>query len=153
MLAEMAIEAWRARRSRLRGLGVAILAVSVLLSSPRVRGTAAELLALPPLAWRERHALAQALRTPGAGDAAVGPMLEAVLLLRQSGEARYSVSPAIAADDYLLQRLVEGAWPLRPAPDARLRVSLLAEAPRCPVLAERRMPGFEAGGVRIARCP
>lgn len=57
-----------------------------------------------------------------AGRTAIGgSALGLIAVLDRTGERTYWASDRVRAEPYLWQRLVEGAWPRRPRPDARLR--------------------------------
>lgn len=72
---------------------------------------------------------------PHAGETAldIGVMpreaLWAVHTLRRLGVAQYRLSPAVARERLWTQRIIEGAWPIRPAPDARVVVAYAGEPP------------------------
>lgn len=143
----------RVAKPRLGRLLAAALALAGLAALPQVRATAAQLGLAAHVLWTQPAVLGAPLGVERAGEEALGPMRAAVELLREHGVESYRASAGIAADALWSQRLVEGAWPIRPRADARFEVSLLAEPSRCPPIAERRLAGFDGLGVRLARCP
>ena len=136
----------------LRRLLAGALALGALAALPQPRATGAQLGLVARVLWTEPALLAGPLGVERAGEQALGPMGAAVELLREHGVERYRASAAIEADEFWQQRLVEGAWPIRPAADAAVEVSLLSEPARCPPFAVRELAGFPGLGVRLARC-
>jgi hypothetical protein len=76
------------------------------------------------------------------------PVQDMLTLLRGHGVAGYRVSPRIAHEPLISQRIVEGAWPIRPDPAAPWYLAFAAEGlpVGCQSL-DRRMD------VVLARCP
>jgi len=90
------------------------------------------------------------LATPGAGQHVLPSQVVAVLaLLREQQVTTYRLAEPLASEPLFNQRLVEAAWPARPAADAALLVVRDKELPAYagwPVVAER-------GGYALVRRP
>jgi hypothetical protein len=100
-----------------RLVGVALLAWWLHEPAARMVGQTVGLLAgrlvAAPGAWAQR------LATPGAGEGILPSQVEECLaLLRAHDVTTYALVGALAEEPLFTQRLVEAAWPARPAPAA-----------------------------------
>jgi len=89
------------------------------------------------------------ITSAGAGERVLPPPVQAMLaLLRGHSVDTYRVSPKIAADPLISQRIVESAWPIRPNRAANWYLAFAAEAlpTNCRSLDRRE-------DVVLARCP
>ena len=92
--------------------------------------------------------LAQA-GTPGAGEHVLPPAAKAgIAQLRSFRVASFRISPALAQDVEVLQRLVEGAYPIRCTDSAPYLLQLSSEpiAAQCTRLSS-------SGGIDLVHCP
>ena len=145
-------------RAALLQTGVAVIVVASLYYAPVARTAAfrrSTALTLDTLG--NLHAALDKLSTPNAGEHDVLPQAVLLMLwmLREHDVSRYRYSEGISASPLLLQRLVEGAWPKRPDPDSRFRLSWWtesSEAGACQLLDS--LPLAEPyTGVRLDHCP
>jgi hypothetical protein len=76
------------------------------------------------------------------------PVQDMLMLLRGHGVSAYRVSPGIARDPLISQRVVEGAWPIRPDGGASWYLAFAGEGrpAGCQLLDGRK-------NVVLARCP
>ena len=143
---------------------VAIVAIAIALNG-RVREGADRLAmaAIPRLANGE--AFSAEFWQPRAGERALTPRVrDAVALLRDNAVTRYRLSAAVAEHEFVRQRIIEGAWPIRFDPNAEFVVATIGEQTACSEVARRsfdpdaptpkRQARFLAGvpGVLLARC-
>ena len=95
---------------------------------------------------RDWHTLETSLRVPKAGLDILPPQIVATLsMLDQNNIETFRLSRGILADDYLSQRVAEGAWPRRVDATSPFLVSRAAENTGCLRLAA-------AEGVALDRC-
>jgi hypothetical protein len=89
------------------------------------------------------------LRQPRGGEYILPPKVQILIhFLRSVSAATYRFSPGIAADGPTMQRLVEGAWPVKATDRSPFYLYLQHE----PLPAGCR-PVMNEGGVALAHCP
>ncbi len=70
-----------------------------------------------------------ALTAPFAGEDALPPKVRAMIgIARRRGLPSYVLAPTLAADNEVMQRMTEGAWPVRPDATSRHRFLARTEA-------------------------
>ena len=86
---------------------------------------------------------------PRGGERVLPPPVQDMLtLLRDQGVRGYRVSPRIAKDPLISQRVLEGAWPIRPDDDAPWYLAYAADA-----LPDRCQPYARQEDIVLAHCP
>jgi len=129
---------------------LAVLISSVLLFPNPFRtiaslGNAGETILSPGIV----RSLLQQTGTPGTGEQVLPPPVRSMLaLLRSNRVPSFRYSAAIAANEEIRQRLLEGALPLRYVPTASYLLLVGGEQvpPACPIVASRE-------GVFLVHCP
>lgn len=81
----------------------------------------------------EHHAaIRRNIRNPRSGESVLPvPVRDMIALIREHHLPNYRFSPNIGNDALLRQRLVEGAWPVRFAPDSPHLLLLASERTAC----------------------
>jgi hypothetical protein len=143
---------------------IAIVGVAIAMN-PGVRDGASRLRAAALAQLRSPATHRVNLTTPRSGELALTePIFHTVLLLRANEVETFRLSPAMSAEPFVQQRLIEGAWPIRFDDTSDFEVGYLSEHSECALVDRRNFdPGWRiprrqaplfAGkrGVRLARC-
>ena len=106
------------------------------------------------------------LSRPHAGEQALTePLRQTVEMLRHNRVTSYRLSANFGAHEFVRQRIIEGAWPIRFDAAAKVEVAYLGERSECTEIdrrafdpewqiPKRQVPLFAGKrGVRLARCP
>jgi len=148
-------------------LAVALAIVAIALAmNGRIRSGCVRLVSAANAQLRSGATHRINLTTPRSGELALTePVFHTVELLRANGAPSFRLSPAMRAEPFVHQRLVEGAWPIRFNDRSEFELGYLSEHTECAIVARRdfdpgwRIPRRQAPlfagkrGVRLARCP
>jgi len=106
------------------------------------------------------------LTSPRSGEIALTePVLHTIELLRANRIESFRLSPAMSGEEFVRQRLIEGAWPIRFEESSSFLIAYLDEYTDCALVDRldfdpgwripRRQAPFFAGrrGVQLVRCP
>jgi hypothetical protein len=137
LLQETAVLYW------LRRAGILLVFVLTAVLFTGVQGTPAQLVSFYQAFWPRREAALQDWRTEHAGEAGLSARVQAMLALLRENRVqafRYSSAVASDADSSVVQRITEGAYPIRVLAGASHMLALAGEAlgTRCRLLATRQ---------------
>jgi hypothetical protein len=106
------------------------------------------------------------LTRPRAGEQALTePLRQTIEMLRHNHVTTYRLSSGVGEHEFVRQRIIEGAWPIRFDATAEVEVAYLGERGDCAEfdrrvfdpnwpIPKRQAPLFAGKrGVRLARCP
>jgi hypothetical protein len=152
-----------ARRPRLAAV-VAIVVVS-LLADGEVRNGATRLVTASLTRLTSESPGGERITAARAGEGSLPhPVRAAVEMLRRHRVETYRLSAGWAEHEFVRQRMIEGAWPIRFYDDAKFELAYLAEENACEEVDRRDFdPGWSIpkrqaryfanrSGVRLARC-
>jgi hypothetical protein len=143
----------------------AIFAIAIVTNPPVREGAdRLALAAIPRIAIREPAV--GLLVEPRSGEIALTPPVQEIIeMLRDNDVASYRLSSAVATHEFVRQRIIEGAWPIRHDSNATVEVAYIGSNTTCGEIDRRsfdpnwpipkRQARFFSGvrGVTLARCP